>query len=218
MLLTEPAPIPAPFDRLRFIWSELESQYRRESDVDGIFEHRLGPILYVDDVDSLPDRARERYQTEIKWLYERLDAIALIKNAIGQSLIIAVDTFMKAVTSNAAHVRCGPQLPACGFSPASPQIWWAEGVRVAGNYVRHGGEWKHEALQFQSDTGRDAAISDFKRPDTQRNLTTLTDALGCTVSQIMSNNLSYVIAQKLQLTSSAPCVLHFQQWKTALPP
>ena len=182
---------------------------------DECMEDRLGMLTYVEDWESLSETEQTLIRHETEQFKEAERAISLVQNTIGQALMIAVDNLNKGVSQKPAHACLEPVVPTAMFqeSPAvKPQVPWANGVRVAGNYVRHAGEWKREALDFRSTNSRDPEITDFERRP-QQNLTVLCDLLPFELADIVRYDVSYYIADRLQLTSADSCVRLFEEWR-----
>jgi hypothetical protein len=208
--------LPEPFNRIGFLWDAVTVQTSRVSFADEVMEDRLGTLIYVDDWESLPESAQIHIRNEISQFRKTENAAFLVQNAVAQSLIIAVDCFVKDVSYEMAHADLGPLVPApiiADRNNVNIEHPWARCVRVAGNYVRHSGEWKREAILYEDRNHRNPEIADFERPDTQRNLRVLCEIMFSTVAELVRYDASYRIAQRLNLTNAESCVDLFEQWR-----
>jgi hypothetical protein len=214
-----PAPSTSSFEELRFLWSQYELQVIRADNADEMTDDSLGQLLYVDDYSSLSPDARKYIDDEVAKLNSRISQLSLVNNVIAQSVIIAVDRVIKGTSQSLVDAKKGPMISTRkdnrgGFR--APEVFWALSVRCAANYVRHAGEWKSEAVTFQLENGVFPSLNDFRRGDTQSNLTQLSTVLDCTIEHLINRDCSLSLAKRLDLLGEHPLEELFQGWKAAL--
>ena len=213
-------PLPDVFECLRFLWQGVDAAIFRHDSIDECWESRWWWIGEFDV--SLTDQQKKEYAEDRKKTREHVVNLEMSQAVIGQSLIIALDKIIKSVAHTIANSNVGPTVPPHSFplskSQADPQAdpqYWANSVRVAANYVRHGREWKIEQMKLATERGADPVVADFGQPRVRDNLESLCRILATDVSGVLKYDISYRLAERLGLTDHKVTQTNFFAWKQA---
>ena len=214
-----PELLPEQFEHIRTLWDAMDEQCKSVHRADEIMEGNLGMLAYAGDNESLSEQELAIIRRETEKFAKKSHKAYLAKNVIGQSLIIEIDRFIKDVSQNINDAHGKPFVPLPQFVVVPPgtvvkeNVPWALGVRVAGNYVRHKSQWKEDAAQFLSASGREPELADFDAK-AQGSLTVLCDLVPpCNIADLVKYDCSFTIASRLRLTSPDLCIRLFDEWK-----